>query len=377
MAGKLRSVISKFRFTTDLLNRFTDNLIQRLAALAILHPTSESKLWCKCWTLRFQPKYHVRRIPQASNLPQTSTFQSVVHLAHTSFLFSPPPRVELPVQSPSLKFQWRFLRCCSWAFPMATSPLPTTTIAHKRWRSILFAEVVDLPLALACLSRMTLLAMLPLRSSALHSLLVIQKVSSVFLQVAFQPDNWTNSSLTCTRSRMLSETIPLTRSTTGTDLTGQDRYIWRWTNGQLAGVEQRWTFELLCTWPGHCERDEVCLSKLGSFSLFNNKLRKKCMCSQKFVPAGIDVYTRSRHLASTKHEVVYYKTPAAKPLVSAKVRFCNAHTADSPHVHSPAQGKSTNVGQNQKRSCRTILPYTPSGQTRRLELLTALASTTS
>ena len=55
--------------------------------------------------LRFQPKYHVRRIPQASNLPQTSTFQSVVHLAHTSFLFSPPPRVELQVQSPSLKLQ--------------------------------------------------------------------------------------------------------------------------------------------------------------------------------------------------------------------------------------------------------------------------------
>ena len=70
-------------------------------------------------------------------------------------------------------------------------------------------------------------------------------------------------------------------------------------------------------------------------SLFNSKLHKKCICSQKFHPTGIDVYTRSHHLASTKCEVVYCKAPATEPLV----RFCNAHTTGSPHVHSPRPGQ--------------------------------------
>ena len=118
---------------------------------------------------------------------------SISSIAHTSFLSSPPPRVEFPVQSSTLKLQRRCLWWSSWTFPMATSSLPMTTIAHKHWRNILFAEVVDRPLALACRSRMALLAML-LRSAdvvcvsillcsmkfdnltlLLHSLLVIQE----------------------------------------------------------------------------------------------------------------------------------------------------------------------------------------------------------
>ena len=198
--------------------------------------------------------------------------------------------------------------------------------------------------------------------------------------MTFQPDNWTNSCITCTGSPMLSKTIPTTRRTTGTDLTGHwTRQIHIAFDGEQtdSSLELNNVERLNFYAPGQGIANVTrYVYQSWAPSLFNNKLRKKCMCSQKFVPAGIDVYTRSRHLASKKHEVVYYKTPAAKPLISAKVRFCNAHTADSPHVHSPDQGKSTNVGQNQKRSCRTILPYTPSGQTRSLELLTVLASST-
>lgn len=55
-------------------------------------------------------------------------------------------------------------------------------------------------------------------------------------------------------------------------------------------------------------------------------------------------YTRSRH-PFTKREVVYCKTPATESPISAKVRFCNAHTASSLHVRSRRPG--------QKYQCRT------------------------
>ena len=43
---------------------------------------------------------------------------------------------------------------------MATSSLPTITLAYKRWRCVLFEGVVDLRLTLAFRLRMTLLALL-------------------------------------------------------------------------------------------------------------------------------------------------------------------------------------------------------------------------
>ena len=79
--------------------------------------------------------------------------------------------------------------------------------------------------------------------------------------------------------------------------------------------------------------------KSSAPSLFNNKFRKKCVDSQKFLPTGVDVYTRSRHPITTR-EVAYYKTHTTPKSASAM---------PTPPVRRmcilSAQGQSTNAGQ--------------------------------
>lgn len=90
------------------------------------------------------------------------------------------------------------------------------------------------------------------------------------------------------------------------------------------------------TWPGHCECDEVL---------------PRSVYAVKNSSQLVMTYTRSRH-PFTKREVVYCKTPATESPISAKVSFCDVHTASSPHVHSPRPG--------QEYQCRTKSVAEPS-----------------